>query len=153
MRLEFKSCAENERFARQVAAAFVAELNPTLDEICDIKTAISEAVTNAIIHGYQNQDGIVTLSANYIGNTVEISVEDKGIGIDDVDRAREPLYTSQPELERSGMGFTVMESFMDFVDVVSVPGEGTKVIMRKTIAKDGEKMAGAGKTIGMTIGE
>ena len=95
MRLEFKSCAENERFARQVAAAFVAELNPTLDEICDIKTAISEAVTNAIIHGYQNQDGIVTLSANYIGNTVEISVEDKGIGIDDVDRAREPLYTSQ----------------------------------------------------------
>lgn len=133
MELEFKSCAENERFARQVISAFVAELNPTLEEICDIKTAISEAVTNAIIHGYQNKEGIITLKANYIDRTVEITVEDQGIGIEDVDRAREPLYTSQPELERSGMGFTVMESFMDFLDVVSAPEEGTKVIMKKTI--------------------
>ena len=131
--VKFKSCPANERFARQVISAFVAELNPTVDEICDIKTAVSEAVTNSIIHGYKNKEGVITLSACYSGKTVEISVSDNGVGIEDVDRAREPLYTSQPELERSGMGFTVMETFMDFLDVISAPNEGTKVILKKNI--------------------
>ncbi len=131
---------ENERLARQIIAAFLLDLDPTVEELCDIKTAVSEAVTNAIIHGYKGNEGIVFLSATYQGQDVEISVKDKGVGIANVEKAREPMYTSQPELERSGMGFTVMESFMDMVDVISEVGVGTKVIMRKKIGRsDGQQ--------------
>ena len=133
MTIKFKGIPENEKLARRVIAAFVADLNPTIDEICDIKTAVSEAVTNAIVHGYKNKEGTVTLSACYNKNIVEIAVIDNGVGIEDIKKAREPLYTSQPELERSGMGFTVMETFMDYLDVISAMGEGTKIVMRKQI--------------------
>lgn len=130
---------ENERLARQIIAAFLLDLDPTVEELCDIKTAVSEAVTNAIIHGYRGKEGIVFLSATYQGQDVEISVKDKGVGIANVEKAREAMYTSQPELERSGMGFTVMESFMDMVDVISEIGVGTKVIMRKKIGRCDEQ--------------
>lgn len=131
--IKFLAIGENERLARQVIAAFLTDLDPTIEELCDIKTAVSEAVTNAIIHGYRGTDGVVTMTATYENNNLEITVRDKGVGIADVEKAREPMYTSQPELERSGMGFTVMESFMDMVDVISEVGEGTKVIMRKAL--------------------
>ena len=139
MTVKFKSIPENEKLARRVIAAFVADLNPTVDEICDVKTAVSEAVTNSIVHGYKNKEGTVTLSACYNGVLLEISVIDNGVGIDDIDKAREPLYTTQPELERSGMGFTVMETFMDYLDVISSPNEGTKIIMRKTIGNKNDR--------------
>lgn len=133
---EFKSCPENEKLARQIVAHFVADLNPTLDELCDIKTAVSEAVTNAIIHGYKNKKGIIYLSAESYINEVCIEIKDRGCGIADVEEARQPLFTSQPELERSGMGFTVMETFMDTLEVVSKPNFGTKIIMRKIIGNN-----------------
>ena len=133
MEIKFLAIGENERLARQVITAFLLDLDPTVEQLCDIKTAVSEAVTNAIIHGYKNQEGAVRLSATYEEKELEIIVRDEGIGIPDVEKAREPMYTTQPELERSGMGFTVMESFMDMVDVISAVGEGTKVIMRKTL--------------------
>ncbi|MBQ2966780.1 MAG: anti-sigma F factor [Clostridia bacterium] len=133
MEIKFLAIGENERLARQVITAFLMDADPTVEELCDIKTAVSEAVTNAIIHGYKNEDGAVVLSATYDGNELEIIIRDKGVGIPDVEKAREPMFTTQPELERSGMGFTVMESFMDMVDVISEIGEGTKVIMRKTL--------------------
>ncbi len=133
MTIKFKSEPKNEKLARRVIAAFIADLNPTIDEICDVKTAVSEAVTNAIVHGYKNKEGTVTLSACYNKNTVEISVVDNGVGIEDIKKAREPLYTTEPELERSGMGFTVMETFMDYLDVISAINEGTKIVMRKHI--------------------
>lgn len=133
MEIKFLAIGENERLARQVITAFLMDLDPTVEELCDIKTAVSEAVTNAIIHGYKNVEGAVWLSATYQENELEIVIRDKGEGIPDVEKARKPMYTSQPELERSGMGFTVMESFMDMVDVISAVGEGTKVIMRKTL--------------------
>lgn len=130
---------ENERLARHIIAGFLLDLDPTVEELCDIKTAVSEAVTNAIIHGYKGSEGIVFLSATYQGQDVEISVKDKGVGIANVEKAREAMYTSQPELERSGMGFTVMESFMDMVDVISEVGVGTKVIMRKKLGRSDEQ--------------
>ena len=136
MKLEFLSKSQNESFARSVVAAFAAQLDPTIEEITEIKTAVSEAVTNAIIHGYEYQEGYVTIICRIIENTVEIEVIDKGKGIEDVEKARQPLYTSKPELERSGMGFTVMEAFMDQVDVISELGKGTTVIMKKTIKKE-----------------
>lgn len=136
MEIKFLAIGENERLARQVIAAFLLDADPTVEELCDIKTAVSEAVTNAIIHGYKGKEGIVILSATYCDGQVEITVKDKGVGILNVEKAREPMYTSQPELERSGMGFTVMESFMDMVDVISAVDEGTKVIMRKTFRRD-----------------
>jgi stage II sporulation protein AB (anti-sigma F factor) len=132
MKLEFLSKSLNESFARSVVAAFVAQLDTTIEELADVKTAVSEAVTNAIIHGYENKLGNVTIISKIIGKTVEIEVIDSGKGIDNIDLARQPLYTSKPELERSGMGFTVMESFMDEVEVTSYPGQGTSVKMRKT---------------------
>ncbi len=133
MEIKFLAMGENERLARQVITAFLLDLDPTVEQLCDIKTAVSEAVTNAIIHGYKNAGGAVWMSATYEQKELEIIVRDKGAGIPDVEKAREPMYTTQPELERSGMGFTVMESFMDMVDVISAVGEGTKVIMRKTL--------------------
>jgi stage II sporulation protein AB (anti-sigma F factor) len=131
MKLEFQSKSSNEAFARVVAAAFVSQLDPTLEELADVRTAVSEAVTNAIIHGYENQSGTVTMNCRLFTDSVEILVRDEGKGIDDIELARQPLYTSKPEMERSGMGFTVMESFMDKLEVVSVPGNGTTVTMYK----------------------
>lgn len=131
MKLEFESKSQNEAFARVVVASFAAQLDPTIEEITDIKTAVSEAVTNAIIHGYENAMGIVRVTCYISNNELEVIIEDEGLGITDIDKAMEPLYTSKPELERSGMGFTVMETFMDEVNVYSEPGMGTKIRMVK----------------------
>jgi stage II sporulation protein AB (anti-sigma F factor) len=134
MTLKFASKSENESFARSTVAAFITQLDPTMDELTDIKTVISEAVTNAIIHGYDNKtDGVIEISAKIEMDTVYITVEDQGNGIADLDLARQPLYTSKPELERSGMGFTIIENFMDEVEVSSSIGSGTKVKMIKRI--------------------
>jgi stage II sporulation protein AB (anti-sigma F factor) len=134
MKLQFASRSENESFARVTVAAFVSQLDPTLDELTDIKTVVSEAVTNSIIHGYDhNPDGIVTITAEIEGDTVMISVQDQGAGIEDLELAKQPLFTSKPELERSGMGFTIMENFMDEVEVHSELGAGTSIRMKKRI--------------------
>ncbi|WP_079495924.1 anti-sigma F factor [Maledivibacter halophilus] len=133
MKIEFLSKSQNESFARVVVASFVAQLDPTIEELADIKTAVSEAVTNAIIHGYDSSTEKVVIECKIKGNTIEIVVEDFGNGIDDIELARQPLYTSKPELERSGMGFTVMETFMDEVSIESQKGKGTKINMIKTI--------------------
>ncbi|MBU7316183.1 anti-sigma F factor [Paenibacillus oleatilyticus] len=134
MTLKFASRSENESFARVTVAAFVSQLDPTLDELTDIKTVVSEAVTNSIIHGYDNRpDGIVTISAELEGDTVFITVTDEGSGIEDLDLAKQPLYTSKPELERSGMGFTIMENFMDAIEVTTALGTGTTIRMKKRI--------------------
>lgn len=132
MKLEFMSKSQNESFARSVVAAFIAQLDPTIDELADVKTAVSEAVTNAIIHGYECQNGSITIISRIMDKTVEIEIKDCGKGIEDIELARQPLYTSKPELERSGMGFTVMETFMDEVEVESQSGVGTTVRMKKT---------------------
>jgi len=131
--------SQNEAFARVAAAAFVAPLDPLLCDLTDIKTAVSEAVTNAIIHGYENKEGTVFITFRSFGNEIIITVTDEGVGIVDLEQAMTPLYTSKPELERSGMGFTVMQTFMDHVEVTSVTGRGTTVEMRKTIARQGQK--------------
>ena len=131
MKIDFISDPNNEAFARISVASFVATLDPTIEEISDIKTAVSEAVTNSIIHGYENTRGIVTIKTRIIHNIVEIEVIDNGKGIEDIEKAKEALYTTKPELERSGMGFTIMESFMDEMQVKSTVGEGTTVFMKK----------------------
>jgi stage II sporulation protein AB (anti-sigma F factor) len=132
MSVEFVSKSQNEAFARVAVAAFVSQLDPTIDEINDVKTAVSEAVTNSIIHGYENrEDGIIKIEAEINEYEVTIIISDKGIGIDNLDQAMEPLYTSRPDLERSGMGFTVMETFMDNLEVESEKGIGTKVVIKK----------------------
>lgn len=133
MKLEFDAKSVNEGFARMAVAAFVAELDPTLDEISDIKTAVSEAVTNVIIHGYDSPKEKVEVSCKLCGNCAEITVKDHGHGIENVPKAMEPFFTTKPELERSGMGFAFMEAFMDEVEVHSAPGKGTTVIMKKKI--------------------
>ena len=135
MTLAFDSRSENEGFARVAVAAFVTQLNPTLEEVADIRTAVSEAVTNAVIHGYPDEEEVhtVVVRAVLLEDTVELWVTDEGVGIEDVKQAMEPLYTSRPELERSGMGFMFMEAFMDKVEVQSRPGVGTTVYMRKKI--------------------
>ncbi|MFD1955797.1 anti-sigma F factor [Paenibacillus thailandensis] len=134
MTLSFSARSENEAFARIAVAAFVSQLDPTMDELNDLKTAVSEAVTNAIIHGYDgNPEGVVTIEACIDGDAVSVVVSDKGKGIEDLELARQPLYTSKPELERSGMGFTIMENFMDQFDVVSELSGGTRVSMMKRI--------------------
>lgn len=134
MRLEFAARSENESFARVTVAAFVSQLDPTMDEITDLKTVISEAVTNSIIHGYDGDpEGVVAISASIEGDTVTLTVEDKGRGIEDVELAKQPLFTSKPELERSGMGFTIMENFMDEFEVCSEVGGGTSIRMKKRI--------------------
>ncbi|MFW5649493.1 MAG: anti-sigma F factor [Candidatus Alkaliphilus sp. MAG34] len=131
MKIEFDSKSQNEAFARVVVAAFASQLDPTIEEIADIKTAVSEAVTNAIIHGYEDSMGLVFVTCKINGNRLEIIVEDNGCGIDNIEQAREPLFTSKPELERSGMGFTVMETFMDEVEVYSELKKGTTIKMVK----------------------
>lgn len=138
MNLEFVSKASNEAFARVTIAAFVAQLDPTIEELADIKTAVSEAVTNSIIHAYDHKQGIVKMVAKLKDNTVIIEISDQGKGISNIDIAKEPLYTTKPNLERSGMGFTIMESFMDKMEVESIVGLGTKVTMSKTIKEKKE---------------
>lgn len=132
-KVEFLAISENEGFARVTAAAFASLMDPTIEELSDIKTAVSEAVTNAIIHGYDGKAGKVTMRMEIKEPFIEITVTDKGKGIEDIEKAMQPLYTSKPNMERSGMGFTVMETFMDSLKVTSEPGKGTEVKMTKKI--------------------
>ena len=133
MKIEFISKSSNEAFARISVAAFASQLDPTIEELADIKTAVSEAVTNSIIHGYEKKQGIVKIVSKLKENEIIIEISDKGKGIENVDQAKEPLYTTKPNLERSGMGFTIMESFMDKLEIESIVGLGTKITMSKVI--------------------
>lgn len=147
MRVEFDAKSVNEGFARVTVAAFLTQLDPTLDEIADVKTAVSEAVTNAIIHGYENKEGKVILSCVLEEDTAVITVEDMGVGMEDIQKAMEPFFTTKPELERSGMGFAFMEVFMDDMQVESQLGMGTKVTMKKKIgAKEDEDQDGCSES-------
>lgn len=135
MILEFPSRSSNEAFARSAVACFAAQMDPTLEELGDIRTAVSEAVTNCIVHAYPEKIGIVTLRCRILKDGIlDIVVKDKGVGIPDIDQARRPSYTTGGN-DRSGMGFTIMESFMDYLRVRSVPGKGTTVILRKRISQ------------------
>lgn len=138
MKLEFISKSANEAFARVAIAAFAAQLDPTIEELADIKTAVSEAVTNCIIHAYEHKQGIVKIISKLKENEIIIEISDTGKGIENVNMAKEPLYTTKPNLERSGMGFTIMESFMDTMEVESIVGLGTKVKMSKKIKPKSE---------------
>ena len=133
MSIEFDSRSCNEGFARVSVAAFCTQLNPTLEEVADVKTAVSEAITNAIIHGYENQVHKIRLECRLAGKTIEITVTDFGKGIPDIPKAMEPLFTTKPEMDRSGMGFAFMEAFMDELSVESEVGKGTVVRMKKTV--------------------
>lgn len=135
MQLIFDSRSSNESFARVTVAAFMTSLNPTVEEVSDVKTAVSEAVTNAIIHGYENEVHNIYIRARTEGRTLYLEIEDEGKGIEDVKQAMEPLFTTKPELDRSGMGFSFMEAFMDNLEVMSAVGKGTTVKMEKTIGK------------------
>lgn len=135
MEIIFDSRSENEGFARVAVAAFMTQLNPTLEEVADVKTAVSEAVTNAVIHGYENEVHKISVVCSISGRTLEISVQDQGRGIGNIEQAMQPMFTTKPELERSGMGFAFMEAFMDELFVESAPGQGTTVKMKKTIGK------------------
>ena len=136
MKIEFLSKSNNEAFARIAVAAFIAQLDPTIEELADIKTAVSEAVTNSIIHGYEERLGIVKLVCKIRENEIFIEISDSGKGIENVEIAKQPLYTTKANLERSGMGFTIMESFMDEIKIESILGIGTKITMKKLIKKD-----------------
>ena len=132
MNLQFSALSQNESFARVTVAAFIAQLDPTMDELTEIKTVVSEAVTNAIIHGYENDpNGMVYIHVSIEDTLIEMTIKDEGFGIEDVEEARQPLFTTKPDLERSGMGFTIMENFMDEVEVHTQPGRGTEVRLRK----------------------
>lgn len=133
LKAEFDAKSVNEGLARIIVAGFIMPLDPTIEQMADVKTAVSEAVTNAIIHGYEEREGKVFVELELFDRLLTVKIEDKGIGILDVQQAREPLYTSKPESERSGMGFTVMESFMDTLHIISEHGEGTTVIMTKQL--------------------
>lgn len=135
MKMEFESKSNNEAFARIAVAAFASQLDPTLEEIADIKTSVSEAVTNSIIHAYPNRDGLVKIKTILFENEVKIEISDNGEGIENIEEAREPLFTSKCDLERSGMGFTIMENFMDDLKIESIVGLGTKITMIKKIKK------------------
>ncbi len=135
MKLEFISKSCNEAFARITVAAFASQLDPTIEELSDIKTSVSEIVTNSIIHAYDTSDGIIKIISKIIDNTIVIEISDTGKGIEDVELARKPLYTSKAELERSGMGFTIVENFMDELKIESIVGLGTKITMKKKISK------------------
>ncbi len=137
MKLEFDSISANEAFARVTVAAFMAQMNPSMEEVADVKTAVSEAVTNAIIHGYKGEIHKITILGVIEDRQLRLEIVDQGVGIADVKKAMEPLYTSRPELERSGMGFLFMEAFMDEVEVVSHLGEGTTIVMKKQIGQHG----------------
>ena len=136
MLLKIPSFSENEKFARTVCAAFLIEIDPTIEEISEIKTAISEAVTNAVIHGYNSSDGEIIITGEISERTVTYTVTDNGCGIEDIPKARQPLYTGKPESERSGMGFSIMEAFMDELVVESEPGKGTKITMTKRLSEN-----------------
>ncbi len=136
MKLVFSSKSENESFARSVVSCFILGLNPTLSQLSDVKTAVSEAVTNAIVHGYQNNEGQITIDAEIIDDRVHINIFDNGVGIENVEKALQPFYTTKEDEERSGMGFTIMKSFMDDVIVESKVGFGTKVYMTKIFKAD-----------------
>lgn len=135
MKLEMDSISSNEAFARVVVAAFLTRLNPTMEEVADVKTAVSEAVTNAIIHGYQNKVHKIFLKAEIEENVLTVCIEDHGVGIPDIPKAMEPMYTTRGDLERSGMGFVFMEAFMDSIRVESEPEKGTRVTMTKKIGQ------------------
>lgn len=138
MQVSFLSLPENESFARVVIAAFTVQLSPTVSEIADVKTAVSEAVTNAIVHGYEGTRGVVEMRAEIDeGSVLTVEICDHGRGIENLEQAMEPFFTTHPEQERSGMGFAVMQTFMDDLDVTSAPGEGTTVRMRKKIRSGG----------------
>jgi len=139
MVLEFPSQSANESLARVTVASFAAQLDPTLEQLTELKTAVSEAVTNAIIHGYGETEGTVRLECRLSAGSIEVVVTDEGNGIENVEEARQPLFTSRPELERSGMGITIMENFVDELVIESEPGKGTRVVMRKHIQVDGQK--------------
>ena len=139
MKLIIDSNSQNEAFARTVVAAYITRLDPTLEELADVKTAVSEAVTNSILHGYNNGEGEIEITCEIDGQDIGVEVVDHGVGIADIEKAMEPLYTTKPEWERSGMGFAFMEAFMDSLEVVSVLGQGTTVRMRKRIGKEREK--------------
>lgn len=136
MTIEFSSVSENESFARVTVGAFITQLDPTMDELIEIKTVVSEAVTNSIIHGYNNdRDELISITCIIYDGEIDLTVTDTGVGIANIEEAREPLYTSKAELERSGMGFTIIENFMDSVEVTSNLGEGTMVRMTKQLKK------------------
>lgn len=137
MELKLPSLSINEGFARSVVGAFATQLDPTLEDIADIKTAVSEAVTNAIVHGYPNQLGEIHIYASLENRTIKVIVQDMGVGIGDIEQARQPFYSTAGDESRSGMGFTVMETFMDEVSIDSTPGKGTTVELKKTIAVQG----------------
>ena len=133
MKVEFEALPENEGFARVTVAAFLTPLNPTLEEIEDVKTAVSEAVTNAVIHGYKEQGGTIEISCVLEKDLLKMEINDQGCGIENVEQAMEPMFTTRPDLERSGMGFSFMEAFMDCLEVESTVGQGTRVIMEKKL--------------------
>ena len=135
MKMEFLSKSANEAFARIAVASFASQLDPTIEEIADIKTSISEAVTNAIVHGYGDVEGIVKIKAKLYDDEIEIEISDNGIGIENIEEAKKPLFTTKGNLERSGMGFTIMDNFMDELSVESIVGLGTKIVMNKKINK------------------
>lgn len=133
MKIELEALPENEGFARVAVAAFITPLNPTMEEISDVKTAVSEAVTNAVIHAYEERGGKIAIRCGLEKDLLHMEIEDWGKGIENVEQAMEPLFTTRPDLERSGMGFAFMEAFMDGLEVESVPGKGTTVIMEKKL--------------------
>ncbi len=134
--VKFKSIAENESLSRMIISGFIMPLNPTVDELTDIKTSVSEAVTNCVVHAYENNEGLIEMSATLRDNILEIEIKDTGVGIEDINIVKKPLYTTKPEQERSGMGFTIMESFMDSLVVLSQKGKGTVVRMKKYFKED-----------------
>jgi stage II sporulation protein AB (anti-sigma F factor) len=137
MKLQFSAQSQNESFARVTVAAFIAQLDPTMDELTEIKTVVSEAVTNSIIHGYNNDpNGTVYIEAELDEDVVKITIRDEGIGIDNLEEARQPLFTTKPELERSGMGFTIMENFMDHVEIETEKLFGTKIKLTKYLSNN-----------------
>ena len=136
MQVHFDAKSVNEGLARMVVTAFMTNMNPTLEQIADVKTAVSEAVTNAIIHGYEDETKQVELTCDQNGQQLVVTVEDHGVGIEDLEQALQPFFTTKPELERSGMGFTIMETFMEKVRIESCIGAGTRIFMEKTLAKE-----------------
>lgn len=136
MKIELEALAENEGFARVAVAAFITPLNPTMEEISDVKTAVSEAVTNAVIHAYEEKGGTIVIRCGIENDLLHMEIEDWGKGIENVEQAMEPLFTTRPDLERSGMGFAFMEAFMDGLEVESAPGKGTTVIMEKKLGNN-----------------
>ena len=139
MQVHFDAKSVNEGLARMVVTAFMTNMNPTLEQIADVKTAVSEAVTNAISHGYEDETKQVELTCGQNGQQLVVTVEDHGVGIEDLEQALQPFFTTKPELERSGMGFSFMEAFMDRIEVRSKKGEGTRVVMWKYIEREREQ--------------